>query len=75
MSTLICPFTVRCNYYGKKAIARVYRKLNDLLRSNRFDPKDYTLHSFRKGAAQHAKDSGIQDDKVQALGRWTRQAF
>ena len=54
---------------------RVHRKLNDFLRSNGIDPKDYTLHSFRKGAAQHAKDSGMRDDQIQALGRWTSQAF
>jgi hypothetical protein len=54
---------------------RVHRKLNDLLQSNGIDPRDYTLHSFRKGAAQHAKDSGMRDDQIQALGRWTSQAF
>jgi hypothetical protein len=30
---------------------RAHRKLNDLLQSNRSDPRDYTLYSFRKGAA------------------------
>ena len=54
---------------------RVHRKLNNLLRSNRIDPRDYTLYSFRKGAAQHAKDSSIQDNQIQALGCWTSQAF
>lgn len=32
-------------------------------------------HSFRKGAAQHAHDSGILDDPIQMLGRWTSEAF
>jgi hypothetical protein len=41
---------------------RVHRKLNDLLRLNGVDQRDYTLHSFRKGAAQYAKDSGMRDD-------------
>ena len=54
---------------------RVHRKLNDLLQANGIDPRNYTLHSFRKGAAQHAKDSGMRDDQIQALGRWTSQAF
>jgi hypothetical protein len=54
---------------------RVHTKLSNLLQSNGIDPKDYTLHSFRKGAAQHAKDSGMRDDQIQALGRWTSQAF
>ena len=48
---------------------RVHRKLNGIY------PRDYTLHSFRKGAAQHAKDSGMRDDQIQALDRWTSQAF
>jgi hypothetical protein len=33
------------------------------------------LHSFRKGAAQHAMDSGMREDQVQLLGRWTSEAF
>jgi len=39
------------------------------------DPNGITLHSFRKGAAQHAKDSGLRDDQIQTLGRWSSQAF
>jgi hypothetical protein len=54
---------------------QVHRKLNNLLQANGINPADYTLHSFRKGAAQHAKDSGMRDDQIQALGRWTSQAF
>ncbi|KAH7114623.1 hypothetical protein EDB81DRAFT_848578 [Dactylonectria macrodidyma] len=36
------------------------------------DPKG---PQFRKGAAQHAHDSGILDDQIQMLGRWTSEAF
>jgi integrase len=32
-------------------------------------------HSFRKGAAQHAHNAGIRNDHIQALGRWTSDAF
>jgi hypothetical protein len=32
-------------------------------------------HSFRKGAAQHAHDAGILHDQIQALGRWSSEAF
>ena len=32
-------------------------------------------HSFRKGAAQHAHDSGLRSDHIQALGRWSSEAF
>ncbi|KAJ5400295.1 hypothetical protein N7465_010784 [Penicillium sp. CMV-2018d] len=35
----------------------------------------YSGHSFRKGAAQHAHDSGILGDQIQMLGRWTSEAF
>ena len=32
-------------------------------------------HSFRKGAAQHAHNAGIRNDQIQALGRWSSDAF
>ena len=32
-------------------------------------------HSFRKGAAQHAYNAGIRNDQIQALGRWSSEAF
>jgi hypothetical protein len=37
--------------------------------------KGYSGHSFRKGAAQHAKDHGFTDSQIQQLGRWTSNAF
>jgi hypothetical protein len=36
---------------------------------------DYSGHSFQKGAAQYAYTSGILDDQIQALGRWTSEVF
>jgi hypothetical protein len=38
-------------------------------------PKLYSGHSFRKGAAQHARDNGFTDGQIQQLGRWSSQAF
>ena len=35
----------------------------------------FSGHSFRRGAAQHAKDNGICDDDIQSLGRWSSEAF
>jgi len=35
----------------------------------------YTGHSFRRGAAQHALDHGFSNEEVQRLGRWTSDAF
>jgi hypothetical protein len=39
------------------------------------DSKLYNGHSFRKGAAQHARDNGFTDGQIQQLGRWSSQAF
>ena len=36
---------------------------------------DYSGHSFRKGAAQHAADHGMLDEMIQKLGRWTSNTF
>ena len=37
--------------------------------------KSYTVHNFRKGAAQHASDNGMLDQHIQKLGRGTSRAF
>jgi hypothetical protein len=37
--------------------------------------KLYNGHSFRKGAAQHARDNGFTDGQIQQLGRWSSRAF
>lgn len=34
-----------------------------------------TGHSFRYGAAQHAKECGLTDHEIQCLGRWTSDVF
>lgn len=36
---------------------------------------NYSGHSFRKCAAQHAADHGMLDEMIQKLGRWTSNAF
>jgi integrase len=35
----------------------------------------FTGHSFRRGAAQDARDKGFSDEEIQRLGRWTSEAF
>jgi hypothetical protein len=35
----------------------------------------YSGHSFRRGAAQKAYDNGLTEADIQALGRWTSDAF
>lgn len=37
--------------------------------------RDFTGHSPRRGAAQHAADHGILEHEIQSLGRWSSAAF
>jgi hypothetical protein len=37
-------------------------------------PSSYAGHSFRRGAAQHALESGLSEDEIQELGRWKSDA-
>jgi hypothetical protein len=50
---------------------RLQKALKASLQYANVPTQGLTLHSFRKGAAQHAKDSGIRDEQIQAMGRWT----
>jgi hypothetical protein len=54
---------------------RVQTTLTNKLKSKGIDSNSITLYSFYKGVAQHAKDSSLQDDQIQTLGRWLLQAF
>ena len=36
---------------------------------------DFSGHSFRKAAAQHATDNGMLDESIQRFGRWTSNDF
>ena len=38
-------------------------------------PKDYSWHSFRRGAAVFAFELGLADSAVQLLGDWSSSAF
>ena len=40
-----------------------------------FDPKSYTGHSFRIGAATTANACGLNDSTIQMLGRWSSLAY
>ena len=53
----------------------LYGTFSTKLRALGLQTDGYSGHSFRKGAAQHAHDSGILDDQIQMLGRWTSEAF
>ncbi|KAH8801206.1 hypothetical protein F5882DRAFT_285172, partial [Hyaloscypha sp. PMI_1271] len=34
-----------------------------------------SLHSFRGGAAQYTRDTGIPELEIMKLGRWTSKAY
>ena len=39
------------------------------------DPSKYNTHSFRIGAAASAKQAGVSDSHLKALGRWKSDAY
>ena len=55
------------------------QKLNNLIRdlASRcgVDPRRYSSHSFRIGAASAAAAAGIPDWRIQALGRWSSDCY
>lgn len=55
--------------------ARARLALHNALIASGVDPRHFRLHSFRKGAAQHAHSCGLRDDQIQMLGRWSSEAF
>jgi hypothetical protein len=55
--------------------ARARLALHNALIGSGVDPRHFRLHSFRKGAAQHAHSCGLRDDQIQMLGRWSSEAF
>lgn len=38
-------------------------------------PTNFSGHSFRRGAAQHASDNGLTHEDIQELGRWKSDSF
>ncbi|KAJ5215306.1 uncharacterized protein N7498_001713 [Penicillium cinerascens] len=63
--------------FGRRPFSRnnFLSTLSTKLRTLGIQTHGYSGQSFRKGAAQHAHDSGILDDQIQMLGRWTSEAF
>lgn len=47
-------------------LKRVRRKLS----KGGYNPKNFSGHSFRRGGAQSAFDSGLSIDEIQLVGRW-----
>ena len=49
--------------------------LNKALEELQMDPSQFNTHSFRIGAATSAKQAGISDTHLKALGRWRSDAY
>ena len=49
--------------------------LNKCLSESRLRVRDFSWHSFRRGAAVFAFDLGLEDSSVQLLGDWSSAAF
>lgn len=50
-------------------------KLRVRLTTSGISSSNYTGHSFRRRAAQHASDNGMLDEDIQKLGRWSSDSF
>ena len=49
--------------------------LNKALEGLQMDPSQFNIHSFRIEAATSAKQTGISDSHLKALGRWRSDAY
>ena len=58
--------------FSRDALIKV---LKSRLQTAGIPSSHYSGHSFRRGAAQHAKDNGLLDEHIQQLGRWSYNTF
>ena len=49
--------------------------LKDIIARIGLDPKRYSSHSFRAGAATTAAEAGLPDWLIKSLGRWSSAAY
>ena len=49
--------------------------LNEIFQKFNIHPHNFNTHSFRIGAATSAKQAGISDSHIEALGRWKSNAY
>lgn len=57
---------------GSKSVSRFVflKRVRRKLKRGGFNAKDFSGHSFRRGGAQSAYDSGLSIDEIQLVGRW-----
>jgi len=62
---------------NNKALARASfsSAINKAFQKLHMDPHDFNTHSFRIGAATSAKQAGMSDSHLKALGRWWSDAY
>ena len=53
----------------------IVRRVREALSLLGYDQSSYAGHSFRIGAATTVSVAGMEDSTIQALGRWSSQAF
>lgn len=53
----------------------VIDQLRQRLHTANISSSDYSGHSFRREAAQHAWDNRMLDEDIQRLGRWRSESF
>ena len=53
----------------------VSRLIKKAVRKNGINPKQYSSHSFRIGAASTAAAAGISDSIIKSLGRWRSECY
>ncbi|XP_073768545.1 uncharacterized protein [Danio rerio] len=51
------------------------KHLKEILRLSGLSPDSFSSHSFRIGAATTAAHNGLSQSQIQALGRWSSDAF
>jgi hypothetical protein len=54
---------------------RLVDLIKSRLSSSGEDPSKFAGHSIRRGAAQHAANTGLTDSEIKILGRWSSDAF
>jgi len=57
---------------GHKPVTRQWflKRTKSLLSKAGYKPESFSGHSFRRGGAQTAFDSGLPPDEIQRIGRW-----
>lgn len=67
-----CFFTYNYTFFTRRYVVE---QLRQRLEAAHISSTGYSVHSFRRGAAQHASDNGMLDENIQKLGQWSSKSF